>query len=639
MNVITGESRSGKSSITAIVDYCLGSGKCSIAVGPIREKVGWFGLRLALAKGKMEVIIARREPGRLVANNDFFWLEGEKVDLPHSPQRNASLSTVKERLNELSGLPDLPLVDNPEIGVRIERASFRDMAAFNFLPQHVVANPHVLFFKTDDADHRRKLREVFPLVLGATDAEALALERERQDIYRRLQKVQAELDRRRDVVKRWQGEVLGFHNRARELGLLPFLESAPPLSFEAALADLREVAQQSRDEKWEPPSPGTTEKVSDLIGGLREQERVISRELWLRRQRLGRLRSLTGASREYGDVLRRQHDRLSGLEWLQEVIPPTAPCPLCGSEQDTARLEIERLHALAKTLSVEASSVASAPVVLEKELVQLGAEIRDLEERHAQIRRERQATEASNEEEVGGAGNRLEDVYMYIGALQQALINLEEIDEDSELVKQVANFEGRIASLERQLEAKGSPEKRLELALSKVSQYVGDYAEELRLERSTDLIELKLSELNLTFNDPATGRQDVFWEIGSGENWMGYHIATFLALHRYFLERQNSPVPSFLIIDQPSQVYFPAQLLDEHARDAQRQTLKDKDVQATRRIFDVLARAAKAMEGRLQIIVTEHADEDIWGAITGVRLVERWRGEQSDFLLPRSWFN
>ena len=61
INVITGESATGKSTLTWIVDYCLGSDKCSIPVGLIREVTGWFGLHLQLAN--TEMIVARRNPG------------------------------------------------------------------------------------------------------------------------------------------------------------------------------------------------------------------------------------------------------------------------------------------------------------------------------------------------------------------------------------------------------------------------------------------------------------------------------------------------------------------------------------------------------------------------------------------------
>jgi len=61
VNVITGDSRSGKSALTAIIDYVLGSGSCAIPVGPIRDKTAWFGL---LLRGPdYQILLAREEPG------------------------------------------------------------------------------------------------------------------------------------------------------------------------------------------------------------------------------------------------------------------------------------------------------------------------------------------------------------------------------------------------------------------------------------------------------------------------------------------------------------------------------------------------------------------------------------------------
>ena len=57
INIITGESAAGKSTLTSIIDYCLGSGKCSIPVGLIRDITSWFGLHLQLANTEMIVRI------------------------------------------------------------------------------------------------------------------------------------------------------------------------------------------------------------------------------------------------------------------------------------------------------------------------------------------------------------------------------------------------------------------------------------------------------------------------------------------------------------------------------------------------------------------------------------------------------
>lgn len=44
VNIITGASRTGKSAIIPIIDYCLGSDKCTIPVDVIRNACSWFGV-------------------------------------------------------------------------------------------------------------------------------------------------------------------------------------------------------------------------------------------------------------------------------------------------------------------------------------------------------------------------------------------------------------------------------------------------------------------------------------------------------------------------------------------------------------------------------------------------------------------
>jgi hypothetical protein len=73
------------------------------------------------------------------------------------------------RFNQISHLPALDFSTDENVGFG-GRPSFRDMAAFNFQPQHIVANPYTFFYKADTTEHREKLRIIFPFVLGAIDA-------------------------------------------------------------------------------------------------------------------------------------------------------------------------------------------------------------------------------------------------------------------------------------------------------------------------------------------------------------------------------------------------------------------------------------------------------------------------------------
>src|ERR1017187_10346575 len=81
VNVITGASKSGKSALIDVVDYCFGSGECRVPEGPIRRAVSWFGLLMQLDSG--QAFVARRCPdGRAASSEDCFVEVGTTVEVP-----------------------------------------------------------------------------------------------------------------------------------------------------------------------------------------------------------------------------------------------------------------------------------------------------------------------------------------------------------------------------------------------------------------------------------------------------------------------------------------------------------------------------------------------------------------------------
>ena len=90
---------------------------------------------------------------------------------------------------------------------------------------------------------------------------------------------------------------------------------------------------------------------------------------------------------------------------------------------------------------------------------------------------------------------------------------------------------------------------------------------------------------------------------------------THLALHRLFVDHAR-PVPRFLMLDQPSQAWFPEEVVDAEQNE-------DADWAAVRRQFDLLHRVVESLGGQLQIIVTDHANlaEDWFQRA----VVENWR--------------
>ena len=103
-------------------------------------------------------------------------------------------------------------------------------------------------------------------------------------------------------------------------------------------------------------------------------------------------------------------------------------------------------------------------------------------------------------------------------------------------------------------------------------------------------------------------------EMGSGSNWLAIHLSTFLGFLYLHSITSTSKIPSILILDQPSQVYFPKvyKQLDEEVENEQ--TKIDDNIIQVKNIFKVISDEIANIDVECgykpQVIVLEHADED-----------------------------
>lgn len=110
---------------------------------------------------------------------------------------------------------------------------------------------------------------------------------------------------------------------------------------------------------------------------------------------------------------------------------------------------------------------------------------------------------------------------------------------------------------------------------------------------------------------------------------MAYHLAMMFSLHAVFLRRGvANPVPSFLVLDQPSQVYFPSDTYEEFVdADGEMAAVRRRDdLERTRQILKAVAHVHAALGPKLQIIILDHADRNAWGEETSYASVGNWRG-------------
>jgi DNA repair exonuclease SbcCD ATPase subunit len=257
---------------------------------------------------------------------------------------------------------------------------------------------------------------------------------------------------------------------------------------------------------------------------------------------------------EYNVTLTGQEDRLQGVGWFEEKVRNTHECPVCAAVHAEGNPRLAELQTLAREMKSLTASVHQAPAKLDQELAVLRQELRDREGAISKVRQKRKYLE--NLSNVQAAQRqRVRQIYLIVGRVEQALENVSASRNVDELRERVKTLAQKIAELKRDLDPSAQRD-RLKAAIDTVSAKIAHYAQLLQLEHATENVRLNIRELTLQFSR-LSGRTDFLWEVGSGQNWVGYHVSALLALHEHFISLNQSPVPRFLVIDQPSQVYFP----------------------------------------------------------------------------------
>ena len=267
--------------------------------------------------------------------------------------------------------------------------------------------------------------------------------------------------------------------------------------------------------------------------------------------------------------------------------------------------------------------------MFEKERLRLRGDVEESVKGLTQVRQELLLLEQQNQR-VRDALSQQDKIERFIGGLEQALTTIDRKDEDSPFGKEVKRLEEEIRK-QRGIYSHSLVERKTENALDILKSIIATIVPELDSEWKTAPVNLIIQDLTIKITQ--LDRSDYLWEIGSGANWLAYHIAVTLALHRYFDERSR-PVPAFLVYDQPSQVYFPRGT-DAGATTTLSGRTRDEDIAAVRAVFSVIGQEIVRSKGQLQAIILDHAGKEVWGDIEGVILIEEWRDDAK--LVPTDW--
>ena len=564
--------------------------------------------------------VARRspDPGKDTTSNAFYAVAAE-VEIPTAEQftTTTNIDTIVERLTNVVGIG--PNLHEPPEGQTREplSAKLRHALAFVFQPQNEISQPGHLFHKQSDNWVAQAIKDTLPYFLGAVDDDFVAKKSKLKNLQRKLRNRERRLGQFEAVAGDGLGSTASLISEARDVGLI--MADASPTTWEEALEILRVAEETSPEEQLVRYEQSVDQAELERLN----EERVRLREQLQRRQHeLEAMRSLLS---DEGGFAREAVEQVSRLSSLNIFAPPDEEpcCPLCDQptpdtpQQEKLRAEMQRAAFQLKTV-VKHTPGLEALIIEQEGAV---AETRQLLlENRASLEAIRQADDRL--QALRDASARRAHV---LGRVSLFLETLPELEDTSELRNEIAEIRAEIALLEEEL-SDDKIQDRLDSILSVIGKYLTAWSERLELEHRGNPFRLDIRKLQVVA-DTDTG-PILMDRMGSGANWLGCHLIAHLALHTWFVQK-GRPVPRFLFLDQPSQVYFPA----DQGADGSMTVLEDEDRLAVLRIFELIREVVESLDGAFQVIVTEHADPtESWYQAA---IVERWKNGEA--LIPSDW--
>ncbi|CDX43834.1 Plasmid-related protein [Mesorhizobium plurifarium] len=599
LNILTGRSSTGKSALSEIIEFCMGRSTFNVPEGVIRDKVKWYAVIYRFAGEEVLIAKPAPAPGALSSSSVMVW-RGAEVNAPDFKELmvNDNDDGVVALLSALLGIPE----NTTDVPIESSRGSFdaniKHTYYYLFQKQGIVANKDQLFYRQNEDFQPQAIRDTLPILLGVSGRDKFTLQVSLRTAQRDLRLNAKLVAQAQDAIDNSEQRAIGLLSEARAVGI--------PVRVDTG-ADVIDLLRQALE--WKPQSVphDDGDRVSIIeseLSDIRERRREAQRQIESAQQFA---RQANGFESEVVE----QRDRLASIKALplnratREWQWPFAPANL-GLQTPIARAMLAELESLDRELE----AVISERPALEAFLVAQQREVAALTDQIRGKELELSSAIASNEV-IAQMGSRNNAAARVVGRISLFLENLATDEELERLLGEQRRLKAVIDDIEGRLGADDS-EMRLVATLSNIAMHMSTYIKDLNGEFNEYPARLDLHNLTVVIDRP--GRPVYMNKSGGGASHLAYHLAALLSLHRFAADYKQ-PVPRFMVIDQPTQVYFPSESAYKAVGGSVEQTeqQQDADLDAVRRLFEVLARYATKDVPGFQLIVTEHANlRDDW---------------------------
>ncbi|MFB8761135.1 DUF3732 domain-containing protein [Nocardiopsis alba] len=626
LNIVTGTSQTGKSALLDIVDFCLGRNEITLPATAIFHTVAWYAVMLQLPDTRVFVARPAPRPNAKFVSNGMIEF-GADLNIPELPdlRLSADSDTIRQQLGRRIGIGD-PHSEAPARGFAAPiRANLGHAMLLCLQNQDEVALKRALFHRQNDEAHiRSALKTTIPYFLGAVPEDQAALRQEFQQARRALRRAQNELKAAQGLNRDVEARLRSLVGEARVHGLIGEDEALDD-DRNAILVALRQAASFQTQSSFDDQRQRQQElELRQQAGDLRQQLRSVAEERKL-------LIDLETEENDYRSAVGRGMSRLTALDLVTDSGSSEDICPACGSEMEEPDPTITDMQRTLQELRGQLESVSATQPRRAQALRELDQVASELRERLRGAEGALSVLAEERERHAGLLGQAETQAYVR-GRIDAYLAQINTASDGRELHQleaDVAIAQRIVRELEEQLD-NDDIEARLAHSLGYINSEMTNHARYLKLEQGNRLVRLDLKKLTVVTD--AIDEVTELIRIGSGKNHVGYHLAVHLALHQYFTANDR-PVPRFLMLDQPTQPYYPSDMAK--SRGKLEDLSGDEDRAAVKRLFRLMYDVTTSLSPNFQMIVSDHADlPDPW-----FQQCVRYNWRDGNFLIPPSWLD
>lgn len=569
VNVITGDATTGKTSFWSIIDYCLLSGKVTVA-STINDKVLWFGIRFSI--NDKEMSIARKTPTKGAVSSEICFNLGS---FPNKPESNKEIAEVKSILDSEFGITDtLRFPYGKELGKVPFNLSYRHFLIFNSLTENVIGAQETYFDTTfyGKEEYDKALNHIFNLVIGVNDMEKIKATERLKEVEEEIKKIQNQERTTQRKTKNFESNIQVLFDKCKKYNFIEYSE--PFEAVETAIPIIQNVITNTQ-------KAAQNSKLFAEIDELNKRKNEIQSQI----NAIGQYQKEYDA---YKRNLNKSADSLQPIEFLNQKLSDQ----LVDSYETKAF--VESLESSLKSIKENLSKKIVEPIKVTGDVKELRKQLQEIEKQIGQLNEIKKNYQAEGEKFIvlGGIKQELEQLLKTEFGKPIDNIKLNTLNEEKERLSKVPAEMEQIKFTMKTLLNESIQRNYFQLkSLPAYKNYKTSFDD---------------SQMVLKLYPPSDQFQFPLDNVGSKSNYMFMHLCVYLGLHEHIITVNPEHVPQFLFIDQPSIPYYAG------SNEMQGNDDKSKLIDAFTLLNSFIDFIVNEKKNHFQIFMVEHASKDYW---------------------------